>query len=75
MHIWSINLQQRGQEYTLGKELLSVNALEINRSLYFKKKKKKDHQQAQSESHILKHPKIYHGLEFNLPPCIHGLAT
>ena len=57
MHKWSINLQQRGHEYTLGKELLSVNALEINRSLYFKKKKK-DHQQAQSESHILKHPKF-----------------
>ena len=41
VHIWSINLQQRGQEYTLGKELLSVNALEINRSLYFKKKKER----------------------------------
>ena len=50
MHIWSINLQQRGQEYTLGKEF-SVNALEINQ-------KKKDHQQAQSESHIPKHPKF-----------------
>lgn len=55
VHIWSINLEQRGQEYTLGKELFSINALEINRSLNFKKK---DHQQAQSESHILKHPKF-----------------
>lgn len=57
MHIWSINLQQRGQEYTLGKEF-SVNALEINQKMHLKLIKKKDHQQAQSESHIPKHPKF-----------------
>ena len=40
VHILSINLQQRDQEYSLGKELFSINVLEINRSLNFKRKRR-----------------------------------